>query len=123
MSTGTRRELPAVDWTWKARCCRVVDGDTIDVIIDGGFHATRIERLRLLGVNCPEMKGQAGRPAKEFTAKWIQDAWDDSAWPLVLQTEKSDAFGRYLAVVWRSNDGRCLNDDLLMSGNAEVFTP
>lgn len=113
--------MPKTLWTWRSTLSRVVDGDTIDVIIDSGFHATRVERLRLLGINCPEMKEDAGRAAKEFTTEWIREAWSDTPWPLVIQTEKSDAFGRYLAYVWRTFDGRCLNDDLLDSGNAVPF--
>ena len=42
-------------------------------------------------------------------------------WPLTVQTAKSDAFGRYLARIWRTTDGRCLNDDLLAAGHAVVF--
>lgn len=115
------RMMPKTLWIWRSVSSRIVDGDTIDVIIDSGFHATRVERLRLLGINCPEMKEDAGKAAKEFTAEWIREAWSDTHWPLVIQTEKSDAFGRYLAYVWRVVDGRCLNDDLLDSGNAVSF--
>lgn len=129
MPENALRVMPEVPWTWNAQVVNVVDGDTIDVLIDCGFHATRTERVRLLGINCPETKEAAGKVATKFTADWTHEAgydWHVNAnnkgfWALVVQTHKSDAFGRYLAYVWRTSDGRCLNDDLLDSGNAVPF--
>ena len=43
-------------WDYRAKLKRIVDGDTLEVIIDVGFHGTQTEQLRLLGVNTPEMK-------------------------------------------------------------------
>jgi micrococcal nuclease len=107
---------PEVKFVWKARLLRVIDGDTFDVSLDVGFRSTRTERLRLLGVNCPERHGptaQAGLFAKEFTERWFVNA----SLVLTVETFKSDVFGRYLARVYRA-DGRCLNDDLLKAGHA-----
>jgi|SRR5215510_2739161 len=114
--------MPTQNWTFKAKLIRVVDGDTIDLEIDIGLHGRRIERMRLLGINCPEMHGDArpaGLAAKDYTSKWLESL--DVDWPLVISTYKSDVFGRYLAVVWRRSDGSCLNDDLVASGNAIPF--
>lgn len=108
-------------WAYRARVERVVDGDTLDVTIDQGLHTHRTERVRLLGVNTPETKGatkMAGRLATIYVEDWLAEA--DGDWPLIVQTHKGDAFGRYLARVWRG-DGRCLNDDLLAAGHAVVF--
>ena len=35
---------------------KVVDGDTVDVIIDLGFHTTVKKRIRLYGINTPETR-------------------------------------------------------------------
>lgn len=115
--------MPGQLWVFRARPVRAVDGDTIDVIIDAGFRSTRTERLRLLGVNTPELHGAsraAGLAAKAYVEAWLAAA-GGAAWPLVLRTEKSDEFGRYLGRVWRASDGACLNDDLLSSGHAVPF--
>lgn len=114
---------PAQLWVYRARAVRVVDGDTLDVVIDCGFHGYRTERLRLLGVNTPELKGEtraAGEDAKAFVQDWLAAAGDGD-WPLVIRTEQADAFGRYLAVVWAANGGACLNDALLAEGLAVPF--
>lgn len=110
-------------WTYRARLEGIVDGDTLDVLVDCGFRNFRSERLRLLGVNTPEMKGATryeGLAAKVYVNAWMAEARVDE-WSLVIQTEKSDAFGRFLARVWRITDGRCLNDDLLANGHAVPF--
>jgi micrococcal nuclease len=109
---------PTQLWVFRARPIRAVDGDTVDVEVDGGFGNRRVERLRLLGVDTPE-RGQPGyREATEHVACWLGS---DSDWPLLIETEKSDAFGRYLALVWRASDGQCLNDDLIESGHAVPY--
>ena len=35
---------------------KVVDGDTIDVVIDLGFDLTKKERIRLAGIDTPESR-------------------------------------------------------------------
>lgn len=115
--------MPTTLWTYHARLERVIDGDTLDVTIDAGFHGYRRERLRLAGVNTPEVRGAtrvAGAAATAFVKHWCSDAGGGD-WPLVIRTEKSDVFGRYLATVWRREDLRCLNDDLIEAGVAVSF--
>jgi len=100
-----------------ARILAVIDGDTIEVEIDLGFHMKMIERVRLLYVNAPEKKGAtlaAGLKAKNFVSSWI--GTDN---PLcVIRTEKDDAFGRWLAEIWIVGIKQSLNDALIESGNA-----
>ena len=113
--------IPEIRYVWKSKYDRVVDGDTIDLSIDVGFRSTRTERIRLLGVNCPEMKGltrSAGEAAKRFVEAWLAEHATGGV--LVVETFKSDVFGRWLARVW-GVDGACLNDALLESGNAVVY--
>ncbi len=115
--------MPQQLWVFRAYATRVIDGDTVDAVIDAGYHATRTERLRFLGVNAPERKvptRAAGDKAKAFVEDWLMVTGGE-LWSLIIQTEKSDVFGRYLCLLWRTVDQRCLNDDLLSSGNAVPF--
>ena len=41
-------------YQYKAKVERIVDGDTIDVVIDLGFKITTNQRIRLAGINTPE---------------------------------------------------------------------
>ena len=43
-------------YTYNAKVLRVVDGDTIDVLIDLGFSTHRKIRVRLYGINTPESR-------------------------------------------------------------------
>lgn len=114
--------MPTHNWVFPARLMRVIDADTLDVSISQGMHTYRVDRLRLLGLNAPEVRGVtrvAGLAATAYVVDWMAVAVGE--WPLRTETHKSDVFGRYLAVVWRVIDGACLNDDLLESGHAVPF--
>jgi micrococcal nuclease len=123
--------MTIIPWIWQASVSRIVDGDTLDVTIDVGFRATRYERIRLLGVNCPEMHGdshEAGRAACDFTRNWVhatEVAERLGQWPFIIQTHKADSFGRYLARVWPASSKRETDSDLsallIEHGHAVAF--
>ena len=58
---------------------RVVDGDTIDILIDLGFDLTKKERVRLAGIDTPESRTKdleekaMGLEAKEFLTRRLTD--------------------------------------------------
>jgi endonuclease YncB( thermonuclease family) len=117
-------DMPDRLWVYRATFERVVDGDTIDVRVDAGFRNYRRERVRLLGVNAPESRGPSrddGQASRVYVETWLQTAEMDTAddhWPLILETSKSDVFGRWLATLWRVSDGECLNIEILQAGYA-----
>ena len=41
-------------YTYRAKLVKVVDGDTVDLDVDLGFHTTLRIRGRLIGVDTPE---------------------------------------------------------------------
>jgi len=88
-------------YTYKAELIRVVDGDTVDLIIDLGFDTSRKERFRLYGIDAPEMNTPAGKEAK----KWLWDALQplEVIYVQTIQLEtkaKRDKYGRFLAVLY-----------------------
>lgn len=113
---------------YRARCTKVVDGDTIDVTVDLGFHLTATMRLRLWGINTAEMHDK-----DPILRKQAQDAKDlvalrvprGESWELRIETLKDpDVFGRWLAKVWYTTDGETevmLNDELIAAGLAVPF--
>jgi micrococcal nuclease len=100
-----------------ARVEFVVDGDTIDVSIDG-----RDERIRLIGVDTPETKIPDQPPEC-----WGPEAADLTEALLPIGTvvrlerdlEPRDDFGRLLAYVIRDADGLVVNVELARQGAAE----
>lgn len=92
---------------------KVVDGDTIDLVLDVGFYMSAALRFRLLGVDTPE-RGQPGADAAtQFVRAWLT-APDGG---LIAHTRKADSFGRWLADVHRE-DGQSLSVALLQAGLA-----
>jgi len=93
--TFTVRPARARRYTYPAWVQRVVDGDTLIAVVDLGLdHQTRPQRLRLRGIDCPELGTQAGRNARSY----VQDVLGQVGF-VVLTTHKTDAYGRYLADV------------------------
>ena len=43
-------------YTYEAKVVRVVDGDTIDALIDLGFNVHKKIRIRMVGINTPESR-------------------------------------------------------------------
>ena len=112
-------------WQYRASVERVVDGDTLDLVIDLGFGVILTgdeARVRLLDVDTAEIFGSArdseeyatGQRQKRFVEEWVAQAGPEE-WPVLIETRKDDErgkYGRWLAVVERRNDGAVLNDDL-----------
>lgn len=109
-------------YEYRSTLLNVVDGDTVDVKVDLGFRIHREIRLRLAGIDTHEIHGvsrdseeyQKGIREKEFVANWFSEAaTGEVEWPLIIRSEKTGKYGRYVATVERKSDGATLNDDLL----------
>lgn len=113
--------------TYKAYLNRVIDGDTLHVVLDLGFKIQHKEILRLAKINAPEADSFEGKKSTEALKKILQDV------PfLVIKTNKTDIYGRYVADVFLgkkgetnaqkiADEGIYLNQALLDAGVAEVF--
>lgn len=93
-------DVPDLAWTYRAKLHRVVDGDTLDLLIDLGFGVAVRERVRLLGLDAPEVVGTAR--AEGLAAKRALHVLLGGAGDLRIRTvlDKRDGFRRYLAEVW-----------------------
>lgn len=110
-------------WIRRAKLHRVVDGDTIDMYIDLGYDCVIKERIRVLGVDAPEMKGEereAGKLAKAYVETWFESHSDGSDWPFVVWSQKGDSFRRWLGRIY-CNANCSLADSLLEMGYAVPY--
>lgn len=98
----------------------VVDGDTIDVIIDLGFDILIKKRIRLSGVDTPESRTtnitekRLGLQVKEWLKKQLEGQKD-----ILICTELPDStekYGRVLGRLYVNNI--CLNDRMIEEGYA-----
>ena len=100
----------------------VVDGDTIDVVIDLGFDIMFASRVRLAGIDTPESRTKdkaekvLGLESKEYLKKHLKDAKS-----VIIKTEKMDSsekYGRILGWVYVNGDTVSLNDKMINDGYA-----
>jgi len=115
---------PAAFYTYIARVIRVIDGDTIWVDIDCGFRVWCRQKVRLRGIDSPELPTAAGVRAKSFAARELAEATF-----VVVTTTKPDKYDRYLGDVFYApgeddpervlREGKFLNRELLVRGLAE----
>jgi micrococcal nuclease len=90
-----------VIYIYKSELIRVVDGDTVDLIIDLGFDTSRKERFRLYGIDAPEMRTEAGKEAKAWLWEALQPLEAIYVQTIQLSTKaKRDKYGRFLAVLY-----------------------
>lgn len=113
-------ELPDRSWTFPARIVRVIDADTIEVVLDLGFDMRRKMAIRLAGVNAPETRGEErehGLRVKERACAWVAQhvaesdskVWDEG-WPFRVRTEKEKrTFTRYVGRVYPLGGALSLN--------------
>lgn len=79
-----------------AEVVRVVDGDTIYVDLDLGFGVTKHAKVRLIGIDTPELRGRGKE--KGLAARDFVDSWFELHHPtreLVLCRTSKDRTGKY----------------------------
>lgn len=112
-------------YKYKAKIERIVDGDTVDIVIDLGFKITTNQRIRLKGINTPETYNvkrdseeyKKGLAAKEFVIQRIAANNNEA----VIDTDKDTGkYGRYIATIWLADNTTSLNDELVEKGFAEI---
>ncbi|WP_167492204.1 DUF1016 N-terminal domain-containing protein [Leptospira koniambonensis] len=110
-------------FTFKAFLEKVIDGDTLSVNIDLGFHVFIRQRLRLRALDAPELGTKKGIACKKFVESQLRDC------PFILiKTYGSDKYDRYLVdVIYLKKEetisivvknGLFLNNELLEKGFA-----
>lgn len=115
---GSYPSLPA--GLASAQVVRVIDGDTVDVSINGAT-----ERLRLLGIDTPETKHpskpvecfgiEASNKAGEMLDRQTVYLEDD------VSQDSRDRYGRRLSYLWLPN-GRMFNLEMVAQGYAYEYT-
>lgn len=99
-------------YSYRATLLRVIDGDTIAVIVDLGFKIFTEKTLRLARINAPEKNTKEGAISKDWLANLIANGSQ-----LSFDSTKVDIYGRSIAeVTW---DCANLSDYMVMNGYAE----
>lgn len=115
-------------YRYKIQDVKIVDGDTVDLVLDLGFGTYVRDRFRLygpevdekLGLNCPESNTTAGQEAKKFLISAIVRLLSSNI-QLIAHTvkDRQEKFGRYLVVIKAENDPSInVNLMLVQAGHA-----
>ena len=88
-------------YIYKAELVRVVDGDTVELMIDLGFSQFTRQTMRLYGIDAPELRTEAGKAAKAWLWEALQPLESIYVQTIQLSTKaKRDKYGRFLAVLY-----------------------
>lgn len=104
-------------FTYRSKLVKIIDGDTVDLDVDLGFNITHRIRVRLADIDTPEVRGwqkQYGLAATDAALDWFEESEDQ----LYVETEKTGKYGRWLARIYRENQGQksYLHDHLIDGG-------
>jgi|TARA_Y100000296_G_C5166778_1_gene255107 micrococcal nuclease len=85
-------------YEYKCEVKRIVDGDTVDVVIDLGFSILYSTRVRLYGIDTPESRTRnKDEKVRGFLSKYYLKDWLEKG-DVVIRThkDKKGKFGRVL---------------------------
>lgn len=113
-------------YTYVAEVARFVDADTFILTIDTGFDNWLDSRVRLRGIDAPEITTAAGRRAYRYVKKALGNR------PVVIKSYKEEKYGRYLIDLFYmrtkvadpqqiAREGIFLNQELLDLGLAKLY--
>lgn len=89
----------------EGRCLRVSDGDTITIAAEG-----RKEKVRLIGIDAPELRQEGGPEARQYLEKRILNR------RVKVEGETRDRYGRLLGTVYLGEEN--INLSLVREGHA-----
>ena len=110
-------------YTYKAILDRVVDGDTVDALIDLGFDTHVKKRIRLYGMDAWESRTRdkeekvKGLAAK---ARLIQILNENNN-EFILVSYGVGKFGRCLGELFLTMDSDSINNQLIIEGHAKKY--
>lgn len=103
------------EWVVPATVVRVVDGDTVVLDLDLGWHITLRAGVRVYGVDAPELATEEGKRAAEWVRSWLPVGA-----PVTFRSRVLDKYGRPLGRVVLG-DGRDLGVLLVDAGMAKPY--
>jgi micrococcal nuclease len=116
-------------YEYTAKITRVVDGDTVDALIDLGFDIHVKKRIRLYGINTPETRTRdKEEKSRGLAAKArLEDILDQDNNIVTIKSHGVGKFGRCLGELFISGtemfsfEPQCVNKMLISEGHAVKY--
>lgn len=107
----------APTYIYRAKTARVIDGDSLECLVDLGFRTFSLVLIRLRGVWCPELREPGGQEAREFVARLLAPTpYIEERPPVVVQSFRDRrSFARWVADVYI--EGESVADLIIKAGH------
>lgn len=100
---------------YRAKIVDVTDGDTVTALVDLGLDVTKLEKVRLSGIDAPELNTEAGKRSRDFLEKRIKHR----TLILITEQDRREKYGRLLAEIILENQS--INEMLVKHGFAKEY--
>ncbi len=110
-------------FTYSASIERIVDGDTVDVMVDLGFKMFTRQRVRLYGINTPESRTrdlEEKKRGKAATAR-LTELLDGVSRQICLESHEFGKYGRCLGTLYSPDGETNFNQTLVDEGHAVEY--
>tara|TARA_Y100001951_G_C11274623_1_gene261023 strand:- start:1133 stop:1477 length:345 start_codon:yes stop_codon:yes gene_type:complete len=106
---------------YEAKITKVVDGDTVDALINLGFNVIIRQRVRMYGINTPESRtSDPEEKVRGLAAKVrLEELLQETDNRVILKSYGVGKFGRCLGELL--SDGRSINQLLVEEGHAVAY--
>ena len=111
-------------WEYQIRVLRIIDGDTIDAAVDLGFFTHRNIRVRLYGIDTPEVRTRDAEEKKRgFAAKAMLTKLLNDADKVIMKSHGIGKFGRCLGEIFVEKGEQTINisETLIAQGFGEKY--
>lgn len=111
-------------YEYRCTLVRCIDGDTVDADIDLGFGVKFRERIRLYGIDAPEVRTrdlEEKRRGKLTTAR-LNTILRDNNNQFYLKSITHGKYGRCVGIIYLNEGGRSVNSMLIEENLATPYT-
>jgi micrococcal nuclease len=108
------------EYVYTGKIIKVVDGDTVDIMVDLGFHTFIESRFRLARIDTAEIKSkfEDQRVLAQDAKNWMSNFLNKE---VIFKSIKKDKYGRYIVELFLLNESISLNQQLLDLGLAKLY--
>lgn len=104
-------------YAYKAVVLDAYDGDTVTVLIDLGLHVKVQAKVRLLGINAPELRG-AQRDKGLLSKARIEELILNKTVYIKTYKDRKEKYGRWLGEIYTTDSDKSVNQILIDEGFA-----
>ena len=108
---------------YNATVTKVVDGDTIDAIVDLGFSTFKKVRIRMHGINAPESRTRDLEEKKKGLAAKARliEMLEENKNEFILVSHGVGKFGRCLGEIFLNKKENSINKQLIWEGHGTEY--